>query len=354
MVELGFVRTQSDFSLYCKWEKDGVTIYVPIHVDDMLIVSKDSKKIEWFKTEVLKRYKAKDLGEAKYILGIEISRNRADHTLMLTQTKYIDDLSEKYKATGSRVPRTPLPNNFKPRKAEDTPEREKKMRNIPYRALIGAFLYAAVSTRPDIAYSCSVLSRFLALPGWDHWQAALHLLRYLKATRTWGLCYGGKIKPNLIKGYTDADWAGCYDSRRSTTGYVFLMGGAATSWSSKRQATVALSSTESEYSAATQATKEGVWCSRQLKELGYPLKDPLKIYGDNSGCVALAKNPEFHARTKHIEIQHHFIRERVEAKEVQLRWVPTERMVADVLTKSLGRGPFERARDMLGLKARMG
>ena len=152
-------------------------------------------------------------------------------------------------------------------------------------------------------------------------------------------------------GYTDADWGGDQVDRRSTTGFAFLFGGGAVSWSSKKQRTVALSSTEAEYMAATQATKEAIWFRRLLKEIGYFTSNiPTTIFADNQGCIALAKNLAYHARTKHIDVQHHFIREKVEDGEIELIYCSTKEMVADILTKSISRDKLQKFTEGLGLR----
>ena len=212
-------------------------------------------------------------------------------------------------------------------------------------------MYAMLGTRPDIAYAVSVVSRYGSNPNEAHWKAVKRIFRYLRHTVNHQLVFRGDLKP--LSGYTDADWAGDQDTRRSTSGYVFDVGSAAISWSSKRQPTVALSTCEAEYIGQTQATKEAVWLRGLLNQLN-PSEQATKavvLYCDNQGAMALAKNPQFHARTKHIDIQHHYVREQVTAGNVALEYVPTERQVADGLTKALCKDKFDRFRDLIGLEA---
>ena len=178
-------------------------------------------------------------------------------------------------------------------------------------------------------------------------------MRYLKSTTSLCLVYGGEIDPSI--GFTDSDWDGDRETRRSTSGYIFNLGSGAISWSSKRQSSTALSSCEAEYIGQTQATKEAVWLRRLLVELQVAEEEghaPIAtvIYGDNQGAIALTKNPEFHARTKHIDIQHHFAREKQQSGEVDLQYIPTEQQVADGLTKALPRDKLEAFRNALGLR----
>ena len=156
-------------------------------------------------------------------------------------------------------------------------------------------------------------------------------------------------------GYSDADWAGDIESRRSTSGYAFMMSGGCISWRSKKQRTVALSSTEAEYMALSEATQEAVWLKVFLCELGEMASDDaIKIYEDNQGSIALAKNPEFHKRTKHIDIRYHFVREKVEEGEVVLQYVSTTDMLADIMTKAITAVQFENLRNRLGIRAPSG
>jgi hypothetical protein len=209
-------------------------------------------------------------------------------------------------------------------------------------------MYCMLGTRPDIAYAVGALSQFASNPGKAHWQAVKRVMRYLQGTKELCLTYSSSID---VLGYTDADWGGDQDNRRSTSGYLFKIGDGAISWSSKKQRTVALSSTEAEYMAATQATKEAVWLCLLLDEIGYTQnKIPTTIMADNQSCIALAKNPTFHARTKHIDIQHHYIRERLEDGDIELVYCNTNDMVADVLTKALSRDKLVGFSEEMGLK----
>ena len=208
-----------------------------------------------------------------------------------------------------------------------------------------------LDTRPDIAYTISVMSRYGFNPNESHWKAVKRIFRYLRDTVNHQLIFRGSLKP--LTGYTDADWAGDQDTRRSTSGYAFDVGSSAISWSSKRQPTVALSTCEAEYIGQTQAIKEAIWLRGLLNQLNS--KDQaikaVMIYCDNQGAMALAKNPQFHARIKHINIQHYYVREQVTADNVALEYISTKRQVADELIKALCKDKFERFRDLIGLEA---
>eukprot|EP00873_Tetraselmis_striata_P039364 jgi/Tetstr1/459628/TSEL_004984.t1 len=220
---------------------------------------------------------------------------------------------------------------------------------MPYQALVGSLLYAMVATRPDIAEAVSKLCRVMAKPEERHWQAAKRVLRYLKGTKTLGLTFSGGKADGLLHGYCDADWAGDVVSRRSTTGFVFMLCGAAVSWKSQLQATVALSTAEAEYMALCAAVCEALFLRELLRELCCAQSEATVIFEDNQSCIALTRNPMTHGRSKHIAIKYHFTREKVLSGEVAIEYCPTAQMVADALTKALGRLKHaEFAMQMLG------
>jgi hypothetical protein len=223
------------------------------------------------------------------------------------------------------------------------------MEKLPYRQNLGSLMYAMIGSRPDIAYAIGLLSRFCENPGIAHWQALKRVLRYLKGTLEFGPIYGGGISESLI-GFSDADWAGDTDGRKSTSGYMFLLSGGPVSWRSRRQPIVALSTTEAEYVAACDATKEAVWLRQLLQDLGFGSGDfPTILYEDNQSCIAWATNPVDHNRTKHINIRYHYIRDQVRNNVITMVYMPTERMIADILTKAIPRAQFENLRNMMGV-----
>ena len=189
----------------------------------------------------------------------------------------------------------------------------------------------------------------MSRPSKDHWIGVKRVLRYLKGTLNYGLKFSAHDEDPELIGYSDADWAGDVDTRRSTSGYVFQIGRSTVSWSSRKQATVAKSSTEAEYVALSSATQEAVWLCRLMEDLGKHLDAPTTIYEDNQGAIELAKNAKYHNRTKHIDICHHFVRERVVSNEIRVIYCPTGDMVADIMTKGLAKLSFEKLRDLLGV-----
>ena len=182
-------------------------------------------------------------------------------------------------------------------------------------------MYAMLGARPDCTHAVGILTRFMSNPTEEHIAAAKHLLKYWAGTVDWALYFTGDLKDPF--GYTDADWAGDLATRRSTGGYTFSLGSGAISWRSKRQGCVAKSSCEAEYMEESAAASEAIWLRRLMDELGYPPTGPTVIYADNQGAIAMAKNPQFHDRSKHIAVHYHFVREQTEAGTVELRYIPT-------------------------------
>ena len=343
--ELGFEPIAADLSVFT----NGTTI-VAIYVDDILLTGPDMADIQAVKNKLNKKFEMTDLGPCTYYLGMTVSRDRANRILRLGQTGY----TEKFLADHNMLNSAPAPtsmtgDNFNAAEDDFTATAESR---LAYQSAVGSLMYAMLGTRPDIAFAVSVVSRYASNPDESHWKAVKHIFQYLNGTKHWQLVFRGDLRP--LAGYTDADWAGDQDTRRSTSGYVFDVGSAAISWSSKRQPTVALSSCEAKYIGQTQATKEAVWLRGLLDQLNPSAKcsQAVIIYCDNQGAMALAKNPQFHARTKHIAIQHHYVREQVAANTVALEYVPTDQQVADGLTKALSKDKFEKFCGLIGLEHR--
>jgi hypothetical protein len=227
------------------------------------------------------------------------------------------------------------------------------MNEVPYSQAVGALMYAAMGTRPDIIYSTTALSQFLQCPTRPHWMALKRVLRYLKGTQQAQLLYhptaDSAQNPLAVQGYSDSDWGNDVNDRRSVTGWVFLLYGCAVSWQSRKQRSTALSSVEAEYMATASAVKEAIWWRGFLTELGVPPPGPTLIYSDSQGSIALAKNPDHHDRTKHIDLRYHFIREQLAARAIRTDFIGTELMLADVLTKPLSRDRHEALVSQMGL-----
>ncbi|KAM6555743.1 hypothetical protein CsatB_002762 [Cannabis sativa] len=221
------------------------------------------------------------------------------------------------------------------------------MDSFPYASGVGSLMYVMVCTRPDIAYAMSIVSRFIADPGEKHWDALKWIMRYIKGTLDLGLTYSKSYNPEIqVSGYVDSDYAGCIDTRRSITGYVFTMQGGCVSWKANLQKVVALSSTEVEYMAATEAIKEAIWLKGLAKEMGFETKN-VTVFCDNQSALHLMKNPMFHERSKHIDIKVHFIRDIISRKEVQVQKIHTNHNPADMFTKAVPHAKFKYCLDLL-------
>lgn len=219
---------------------------------------------------------------------------------------------------------------------------------FPYREAVGSLMYLSVGSRPDICFAVNKASRYVENPSQIHVNAVKKILKYVKATIGYGILYKNNININLF-GYSDADYANDIDTRCSTSGYIFLINCGIISWASEKQRTVAQAITESEYIAGSQAVKELVWLSRLLDEL-LPKKIDVPIFNmDNQSAIKLVKNPEYHKRTKHIDIRYHFIRQKYEEKLFQLKFVPTNAQLADILTKALCKEKFVKLRNEIGI-----
>ena len=344
MKTLGFTALVADHSVFCRG-----SLIIAVYVDDLLIIGPDKRKIEQLKEKLRKQFKMTDLGPCHFYLGMTVTRDRPNRTLRLSQTAYIEKILRDHGMSDCKPVDTPMDPKSQPQPAPPGYESGPILRK-QYQSAVGSLMYAMLGTRPDIAYAVSIVSRYGSNPTEAHFSMVKRILRYLRSTIHLQLTFRGELHP--VKGYADADWAGDQETRRSTSGYVFDIGSAAISWSSKRQPTVALSTTEAESVAQVDAGKEAIW----LKELlaGLLRTEGLSatvVYCDNQSAIALAKNPEFHARTKHFAMYQKWVQERISRKEIELVYIPSEQQIADGLTKALPRISFISFRDALGLEA---
>ena len=293
------------------------------------------------KRELASEFEMKDLGLLHYFLGLEVWQKPGE--IILSQGKYTVEILQKFGMTECKTMVTPMDANLKKLASSDSQMVDPTM----YRQLIGSLMYL-VNTRPDICFAVSTLSQFMVEPRHEHWIAAKHVLRYLKGTVGYGLRYTaeGGLK---LQGYTDSDWAGSAVDRKSTSGCCFNIGSAVISWMCRKQTSVALSTAEAEYIAASTASREAVWLRKLLAGIFDSELEPTVIHCDNQSCIKLTENPVFHDRSKHIEIKYHFIRDVVQRGAVKLQYIRTDEQVADILTKPLSRLKFVYFRDKLGI-----
>ncbi|KAJ0865779.1 putative RNA-directed DNA polymerase [Helianthus annuus] len=336
MGKQGYRKTISDHCVFFQRFGDDDFIILLLYVDDMLIVGKNAERIVQLKKELSKSFSMKDLGPAKQILGIRITRDRASKKLHMSQEQYIEKVLRRFNMDKAKSVSSPLTPNFKltDKDCPSSKEEIEDMDKVPYASAVGSLMYAMVCTRPDIAHAVGVVSRFLSNPGKKHWEAVKWIFRYLRGSSKLGITFGNG-KPMLI-GYTDSDLAGNKDNMKSTSGYLMTFAGGAVSWQSRLQKYVALSTTEAEYVAATEACKELLWLKRFMQELGF-MQQRYVVLCDNQSAIHLAKNSMFHKRTKHIDVKYHWIRDALEDKLFELDKVHTDDNGSDMLTKSLAR-----------------
>ena len=329
----------------------GPELIIAVYVDDLLIIGKTHEVVEDFKQRLGKRVSMKETGndEARDYLGIEISRNREKGTLRLSQKAYFEGVLKRYGLTKLNGTNTPIREGLK-FYLDDADYVDDGEKNL-YQSKVGSLTYGMQGTRPDIAYAVSLFSRFLAKPTKSHVKALQGVFRYIVKTLSLGIVYNRHDTRDLYA-YTDADWAGTtlMGDSKSTSGYIVMLAGAPIAWSSRRQTTVATSSTHSEYVGQANVIKQACHLIQFLGEVYRFPNLPLKIYADNQGAQALARNPEFHAKAKHIQLSVHFQREKIENGQVELIHVATEKQAADGLTKPLALTKFKGWIELLNLQ----
>jgi hypothetical protein len=342
---LSFHRSKSDWNLFYK-RTESKTIFLAVHVDDGLIVANEEFAIQEFIKTLETKYEIKFDANPKLFLNISITRNPTERSILLNQTKYIEECCEKFNISNMKPYHTPMEPGFvKDIQPDDTP----LDKSIPYRSIIGALLHIARMTRFDVLYAVSILSCHVNEPQLKHWHAAKRILAYLKTTKNHSLKLGGEQDFSL-KCYSDSTWGDDTTNRRSRSGGVMFFNNSLISAWSKQQSTAALSSTDAEYQAMSMATQEILYYRQLLQELHYIQQDATPLFGDNQGAMDLTVSTKNHPRVKHIDIRFHFIREQVELKTVEVKYVPTAFQIADIFTKPLARNLFEKFKDMLYIR----
>lgn len=330
LLGLGFSGSKTDSSLFMK-RSGGLILYILVYVDDILITGNKSSAISKLLCSLGNEFAIKDLGSVRYFLGIEVLPN--SHSLLLSQQKYCLDLLARTNVIGAKPLSTPISLTLRLSKFTGKPLSDP----TEYKSIVGALQYATL-TRPDITFVVNKVAQFMVSLTDDHWMAVKRILRYLKGTISHGLQLF-KFSPLTLSTYSDVDWASCSDDRKSTSGYLVYLGKNLISWKSRKQDTVARSSTKREYRAMALATMEIIWVQAFLGELGVKSPPPI-LWCDNIGATYLSVNPVFHARTKHIKIDFHFVRDKVALGALKVFFIPTDDQIADILTKGLSSTKF--------------
>jgi len=321
----GFKRTSADPCLFTGFAPDGNPTYLLIYVDDVLVASKTKAGVKHGVSSILSEFEGRNLGEPTAFLGMKIERDREQRVIKISQERHVRDLLARFNMDNCYPKTVPfVVGRLLPADGEAL-----DISLCPYTSLLGGLLYVATHTRPDISYATGMLARYSQQPTIGHWNAAKDVLRYLAGTASLKLHLGGDL---AVQGWCDADWAGDLDSRRSTSGFIFKIGSGAITWGSKRQGIVTISTAESENTAACSAVREALWIKQLCGALDSKVSC-LPLFSDSQAAIAIAKNISISARTKHMDVKVHFVRERVASGDVSLTYVSTNEMLADPLTK---------------------
>ena len=360
LVQLGFSSLAHDSCVYVQRAAGHVT-FIALYVDDLLILGSSLPILAELKRKLSQRFEMTDLGEAHFILGLQLTRDRRARQLSRSQQHYVRRVVDRYGMTNCNPTSTPLSLGTVLSKKDSPatpPAVPVTINGHTYASVVGALMYAMMGTRPDLAYSVGYLSRFSSNPGPAHVTALKHVLRYLAGTSDYQLVYGTSQRDESspsgqfqVYGYCDSDYAACVDDRRSVAGWVFIAAGGATNWQSQKQKSIALSTVEAEYMAACAACKEAVWQTAVWGQAGLSSDDPMVILCDSQGANALAKNPEHHSRSKHIDVRYHYVRRVVADGVVLLEHVASANQAADQLTKPLSKPQHDRCLGAMGIRS---
>lgn len=336
-------ETKADPCVFVSNKKNQLLI-VAIFVDDGLIAATNNELVDTMVNYLKDNFETKE-GELDHFLGIEIDL-RPDGSIFIHQSSYCKRILERFNMEEANVLHIPTDpqHSLDPNLSGSLEAGE-----VPYRESVGSLLYLSQITRPDITFAVNLVSRYLEKPLTIHWNAVKRIFKYLKGTFNYGLIYDSSVTPKL-RGYSDADYAGDTITRRSTSGFIFMMGDGIVAWCSQRQKSVALSTTEAEYIALSQSIQELTWLTLLISDLLETQGDTPVLYADNQSAIKLVKNPEYHKRTKHIDVRYHYIREKFSEGMFSLEYVPSKEQLADILTKPTPRPRFQELREMLGIR----
>jgi len=365
--DLGMTRCDADHGVfYGEWKQspdpsvpmpdDGssLVLIIPIHVDDGLGITNSIQLYQWFICSLSKKLHVVDLGECSKFLSILIIRDRTNHRLWLSSHLYVAELLAEWNMGQCKTAAVPLP--ISPPKNLSTDSKPDEEIKPKYQRLVGCLLYLSIATRPDIAFASMWLGQYASKPTRSHFLLTKHVLRYLAGSSLLVLSFGSpsSLSPKLnghlrVLGCADADWASDSMDRRSISGYCFFFNNGLISWSSVKQRAVALSSTEAEYYALTHALKEGIWIRLFCSLLNFSFTIPFPLFLDNQAALSLSSSETVSARSKHIDIKHHFIRSHIKDGTFSVNWIDTLDMPADIFTKPLSPFLFNKHRQALGL-----
>jgi hypothetical protein len=339
LLQFGFIRGEADRTLFIKQSGEDLLI-AQIYVDDIVFGSTNDTMLNKFVEAMTTTFEMSMVGDLNYFLGLQIKQSQDG--IFFSQSKYAKNLVKRFGLEHSKIMKTPMGSSQKLCKDNVAQDVDPTL----YRSMIGSLLYLT-SSRPDIMYSVCVCARYQACPKESHLNAVKRIIRYVAGTSDLGIWYTKDTSSTLV-GYSDADWAGDIDDRKSTSGGCFYMGNNLISWHSRKQNCVSQSTAESEYIAAGSCCTQLLWLSKMFHDYGLE-NDILTIFCDNTSAINISKNPVQHSLTKHISIRHHFLRDLVEKNIVKLEYIPTENQIADIFTKALDHERFSLLRKSLGM-----
>jgi hypothetical protein len=331
------------------WINKDASLILALYVDDLVLLAREMQELRWIKGFLAQQFKMKDLGPISTMLGMRVRRDRANQMFWIDQIHYIKDLLKEFQYTNCRPVSTPADGyeHIEPAKPHDTLFADV----AKYQRALGQLNWLVRGTRPDLAFVVHKLSQYCHQPHQKHWTGVQRVFKYLKHSQDLALSY--RANEDSLVGYSDTDYAADTADRRSTMGYAYILSGAAVTWASRKQQSIATSTTEAEYIGLCNASKEAVWIRNLLKHLRRSEyageTQATRILGDNQSSLKLVTNPEFHSRSKHIDVQYHYTRELVEDGIVEIDYIPTTEMAADCLTKPLKRRKLEVNLEALGL-----
>jgi len=334
---IGFIRLSSEPCLYKKVKNNKIVCIVGIYVDDILITGIEEEIDKTVKL-IKENYVVTDVGQADFIIGIKMEKTNEGY--LLHQKRYVKDILEKFGLSNCKATKTPHVIN------NDNVDDDTPFDPTTYRCAVGSLLYLAICTRPDILFSVSRASRYSQKPTLKNWKELVQIFKYLQGTKSYGILYKGKAD---LKTFVDSDYGGDIITRRSTTGYIHFMGNGPTSWYSKLQKCIALSTAEAEYYGLCECAKRTLWYNYILRELNYK-REGIKIYVDNQATIYIAENETINDKSRHIDIKYHKIRELIKQKIIKLEYIKTNENLADGLTKYLNGNKMTEFRERLLFK----
>lgn len=337
ILNLGFYQSTADPCFYI-YRKENDLILLTIYVDDGLLAASKIELIDKILNDLSKEFTIKSIKDVKNFLGIEISRLK-DGSVFIHQSSFIAKILEEFNMSSANPVSTPIDCSFYDIISE------KVMYKLPYREAVGSLMFLQIVSRPDISFAVNIVSRELENPSEKHWLLVKRIMRYLKGTINVGILYS---KNGMFEAYSDADFAGDKIARKSTSGFVCKFANGPITWQSKKQQCVALSTTEAEYISAATVTKEIIWLKKIFNECKINITT-YNLYIDNMSAIKLIKNPEFHQRSKHIDVKYHFVRDNYQKGEINVTYVKSEEQIADIFTKALPKPKFEFLKEKLGL-----